>query len=405
MDNKNSVEITREDALRTFYFIVAKTQDQKNGSMQGALSSKGDLIGGIFDRWINTVTESVIFNKAVFPLIKFDDESIKAEVIPDYYLYNPKSAGIAPDVIGIRAKEKAIPFAVYDEKWKPVENMPQIEVKTYKKNQKMISLRDQDYSSKYLVMTETDLRIDYLLPFFDKSNFDKSIYEQMTMDDETFLKNRNDKIKKIPSIDVSDSSLGLVSLLGIVSADDFMKYSNLCRGGESPMYISEISKISKRNLTVRPIEEELTEELRNDIFEGKFTGRVPVDCPLSYYCSLNDDGFFEFNEHWNKKMESITETKSRKLNIKTLNFRSDCIDGIQIKKFNKKSICIVSENDTSINGTKILKGEEYRLDLEVLDRTSNKGEEYFFSKSIIEHIPSKETELLKKLKTIIENNI
>ena len=404
MDNKNLVEITKEDALRTFYFIVAKTQDQKNGSMQGALSSKGDLIGGIFDRWINTVTESVIFNKAVFPLIKFDDESIKAEVIPDYYLYNPKSAGIAPDVIGIRAKEKAIPFAVYDEKWKPVENMPQIEVKTYKKNQKMISLRDQDYSSKYLVMTETDLRIDYLLPFFDKSNFDKSIYEQMTMDDETFLKNRNDKIKKIPSIDVSDSSLGLVSLLGIVSADDFMKYSNLCRGGESPMYISEISEA---RLTGRPIEEELTDKLRNDILEGNLTGRVPVDCPLtlSYYGSLNDNKFFEFNERWNKKIENITKTKNGKLNIKTLNFWSDCIDGIQIKKFNKKNIYIVSENDTNINGTVISKGKTYKLDFEVLDRTSNKGEEYFFSKSIVEHIPSQKTELMKKLKTIIENNI
>ena len=30
--------------------------------MQGALSSKCDLVGGIFDRWISTVHKSIIFN-------------------------------------------------------------------------------------------------------------------------------------------------------------------------------------------------------------------------------------------------------------------------------------------------------------------------------------------------------
>ena len=53
--------------------------------MQGALSSKGDLMGGIFDRWINTIPESVIFNEYIKPKLNQCKNS-DIELIQDFYL-------------------------------------------------------------------------------------------------------------------------------------------------------------------------------------------------------------------------------------------------------------------------------------------------------------------------------
>lgn len=94
-----TIPINKNDILKSVYFITAIIQKQTSSSMQGALSSKGDLMGGIFDRWINTIPESIIFNKIILPEIRNGQTS---EIISDFYLYDPKTAGIAPDVIGIR---------------------------------------------------------------------------------------------------------------------------------------------------------------------------------------------------------------------------------------------------------------------------------------------------------------
>ncbi len=364
-----NIEIHKEDALKTFYFIVALTQNQGSNSMQGALSSKGDLIGGIFDRWINILPESVVFNKEILPNVANGN---KVEVISDYYLYDPKTAGIAPDVIGIRVNGHAVPFAVHNQKWTSVPETPQIEVKTFKKNQKMISLRDQGYSSKYLVMTETDLRIDYLLPFFDKACFSNDIYLQMTMDDSVFLKG-NIGISGISKINFSKDTLGSVALLKITDAGTFMECSNLCGAGESPQYINSIS-------------------------EGRLTGTtIKPPLPLSNFCTLNTNGFYEFNNNWYSDV-------FKNEHIKTLNFWSSGIDSIYIHKINKTSIYIISQNDTCINDFAICKNIPYKIDFQILDRSGSKGEEYFFSKSIVKAIPDKEKDLNLWLEMIIKNN-
>lgn len=45
----DKVTIYSDDVKKSIYFIIALTQAQKNPAMQGVLSSRGDLIGGIFD--------------------------------------------------------------------------------------------------------------------------------------------------------------------------------------------------------------------------------------------------------------------------------------------------------------------------------------------------------------------
>ena len=105
------MEITKDKSLKNVYFICSLTQKTKT-SMQGALSSKGDLMGGIFDRWINTIPESIIFNEYIKPKLK-QYNNLNIELIQDFYLYDPKKVGIAPDVLGIKINNKEIPFCVF----------------------------------------------------------------------------------------------------------------------------------------------------------------------------------------------------------------------------------------------------------------------------------------------------
>ncbi len=266
-----TIKIHKDDILKSIYFITAIIQKQTNGSMQGALSSKGDLMGGIFDRWINTVPESIIFNKLILPNVKNGEN---AEIICDFYLYDPKKAGIAPDVIGIKTANKAIPFAYFDERWLPVENMPQIEVKTFKKSQKMITLRNQDYEGKYLVMAESDLRIDYLLPFLDKSIFDDSLHENLVMNDETFIvSNEKNNLHGIDVVNISDDSIGTVKLLKVTTAQSFMDSATFCEGTVSVQYINAINK--------------------KESIKGAKEG-----IPLSEFCEKTSIGLYHFSKAW-----------------------------------------------------------------------------------------------------------
>ena len=121
MNNNHEILITKQDVAPYIYFVCSMAQ---RGRMYGGLSGKSDYIGGVFDRWINIIPESVIFNKYFLPKI-----ADNLEVISDYYEYDPKKSGIAPDVLGVKIGTKAIPFVEYVNKWCPLNNAPQIEVK------------------------------------------------------------------------------------------------------------------------------------------------------------------------------------------------------------------------------------------------------------------------------------
>ena len=47
------VSFNRDDIIERVYFITKLVQNQKGTTMQGALTSKSDSMGGIFDRFIN----------------------------------------------------------------------------------------------------------------------------------------------------------------------------------------------------------------------------------------------------------------------------------------------------------------------------------------------------------------
>ena len=254
------VVITNDDIRKRVYFITKLVQNQNGSTMQGALTSKSDAMGGIFDRFINTLSDSIVFDKIIFnhPKIQALGKNIKA--IEDFYFYRPNenSAGIAPDIFGIEVDGKIYPFVIFEDKWKAVEDTPQIEVKTFKAKDQMISLRNQHYDDEYLVLVDLDLRIDYLVPFLDKELLDKDILSEMEMDDSVFIiRDKDGLISKITEIDFSNNNIGTMSLIAITNAGDFMKQSTLCNANVSVIRMKEI-KMRKQKSRNNLIHEKLS---------------------------------------------------------------------------------------------------------------------------------------------------
>lgn len=333
--------------------------------MYGGLSGKSDYIGGVFDRWINIIPESVIFNKYFLPKI-----AEKLEVISDYYEYDPKKSGIAPDVLGIKTGTKAVPFVEYVNKWRVLENAPQIEVKSFKKQQYMVSLRNQGYDKQYLVMVETNLDSDYLLPFFETTVISEDVFKKLKMDDSVFIKtNVNKDLSSVTKIKRDNPDLGSLRLITVCLASDFMAYSSLCDKEESPFYIKEIS-------------------------ETRTPRTLPTAIPLSEWVTTKAENFYGWKEN---KLDYNTKHKLIDIYIENA-------DNVQILKNSKSSITVYTTGRAKINSTELEPNKTYIIKFQLLDRSSSKNVEYFMHKSIIDRIPSKENIMLDNIKRYIAQN-
>ncbi len=359
MNHNHEILITKEDVVPYIYFVCSMAQ---RGRMYGGLSGKSDYIGGVFDRWINIIPESVIFNKYFLPKI-----ADNLEVISDYYEYDPKKSGIAPDVLGVKVETRAIPFVEYVNEWRALNNAPQIEVKSFKKAQYMVSLRNQSYDKKYLVMVETNLDSDYLLPFFEQTAIGEDVYNKLKMDDSVFIKeNLNSDLSSVTKIRRDNSNLGSLKLITVCLADDFMRYSNLCGEGESPFYIKEINET-----------------------------RTPRILPETV----------AFSEWINKKIDNLYSWKGNKLDNnekhRLIDVYVENADNIQVLKNSKSSIAIYTTNKAKINDTELEANKTYIIKFQLLDRSGSKSSEYFMHKSIIDKIPDKENAMLDNVKQYI----
>ena len=371
----DKITFYKEDILKRVYFITKLVQNQKGTTMQGALTSKSDSMGGIFDRFINTLSDSLVFEKIIIPQL---DVTKNVSVINDYYYYKPNknAAGIAPDIFGLIVNGKAIPFTVFNNKWEAVKGMPQIEVKTFKSKDQMITLRNQDYDDQYLVLVDLDLRIDYLVPFLNENLLNSDLLNEMEMDDSIFIKKDSEhKIAKVTPIDYSKDDIGTLQLIAITNASDFMSQSNLCEGNISVRRMKEIH-IRKVNM-------------RTGILHEK----------LSSYANISPrlDKLYEYNEQWLEK----TKTPS---NVKWLDFSADNIEHIEICKYNANGIVITAtEEGCSFNGLKLEKNKQYSINFETLDRSGNGGSEYFMQKQCATHLKGLKSELMEEFKKIINS--
>lgn len=360
MNHNHEILITKQDVAPYIYFVCSMAQ---RGRMYGGLSGKSDYIGGVFDRWINIIPESVIFNKYFLPKI-----ADNLEVISDYYEYDPKKSGIAPDVLGVKIGKKAIPFVEYVNKWRALKNAPQIEVKSFKKGQYMVSLRNQSYDKKYLVMAETNLDSDYLLPFFEQTVIGEDIYNKLKMDDNVFIKeNLNKDLSSVTKIKRDNTNLGSLKLITVCLADDFMRYSNLCGEGGSPFYIKEIN-------------------------ETRTSKTLPQTMIFSYWINKKIDNLYSWKEN------KLDNNKKHTL----IDVYVENADKIQVLKNSKSSITIYTIGKAKINDTELEANKTYIIKFQLLDRSGAKSGEYFMHKSIIDKIPNKENIMLDNIKQYIK---
>ncbi|MDE5654291.1 MAG: hypothetical protein K2I46_01620, partial [Clostridia bacterium] len=304
------LNVYQEDVLPYVYFVSSMAQQSQSG-MFGALSSKSDMIGGIFDRWINIIPESITFNK--YYLIKAKecanvDKSVV--VFSDFFMYNPKKVGIAPDLIGIKIDDNIVPFVKYDDTndngyWVAQANCPQIEVKSFfGKNKYMVSLRDQNYQNKYLVMVTADISVDYLLSFFNGALFSDDTIHKLDMPDDFIVSNTKNLLSQTKSVSFGDCELGVINILVTTTANDFMSCANKLNKGDIPRFFKNVET---RNTNIQEHKYQINESLSN-------------------YCQIQPSGLYRFNERWKELFSNPKEL--------TLDIRIDDPSNLKIIKKN-----------------------------------------------------------------------
>lgn len=337
---ERKIDITKEDLISMIYFIISKFEFDIF-HMQGT-SSKSDLLGGFIDRWINRIPEVLIFNKM---LLKDKDY----KVINDYFVYGNDSDKNAPDVLGLKLDNgKIFKFAEFENTtWKQIKGMPWIEVKTFRKNQKMFTIRDTQMEDEhYYVMAESDISPNYLKILFQDIIFDKKYYENIIMN-ETFIKSNDKKSLQQPKEveKYNKESIGTIKLLGIYKGKDIKKIANLCPPGFKPYYFNGVEEIEK----ARGVD---------------FNSHV-----------LNEESATYGENEWtiNKDVLNIKET---------INVYGENLDNIVVVKKNKSSWYITVINDCEINEIKLEKNKKYKIVFTKFDRSSNWNEYITLKKTL-----------------------
>jgi hypothetical protein len=191
------------------------------------------------------------------------------------------------------------------------------------------------------------------------------------MDDSIFIKKNDNKgLSPITKIKRENTSLGSLKLITVCLADDFMQYSNLCNGANSPFYIKEIkeTRTSKKRLDTTPFSD-LVIKNKNHLY------------------------------HWKKNI--LTNHQKHKL----IDVYIDDITNIQFVKNSKSSITIYTTEQAKINDTTLEANKTYIIKFQLLDRSSSRSSEYFMHKSIIDKIPSKENIMLAHIRRYIQQEL
>lgn len=382
------IEIDKKDVLEQLYFVLSLIQNS-NGPMRSRIGNKNDYMGGILDRYINTIVESLIFTKILFPKLKTNR---KVELIRDFYFYDPSIASIAPDLFGIMLDDKAIPFVVYEDGWKAVADYPQVEFKTLKKNQRMLSLIDQHYDGKYLIIIESDYNTDYLMPFINTNLFSDELYKRMVeksklYDDKIILKDTNGYIKSMHKVNFTNDKLGKLKLFITTKTKYFKDACNIAGKGVTPECLEKIEIVKQQK-------------------------EIPV--PMKEFCDLysndlsNETKYFRFNDKWYSMANKEGKIYRSKDKTVTLDFMCSNIENIEFLKMNKGNFYIRTKNVEEpivLNHEVLQPGKDYKINLfSGFDRSGTNNEEYFIDKKLYERIIPCENQLLNDIQNIINNN-
>lgn len=323
----DTIDIRIKDIESLVYFILSMFE-QEDVHRQGT-SSKGDLLGGYIDRWINRISESVVFNNYLLLDKPYD-------AVNDFFVYSINSAKNAPDIIGIKDDDgRVVKFTEFNEtKWESCEDMPFVEVKTFRKSQRMLSVREaQMDKDHYYIMVEADLRSNYLKALFKDRLFKNSIYKNLIMDGIFIKSNNGGYISQPAEINTFDSNeiIGTIKLLSIIKGEDFINLTDLCDEKETVYYVKDINEVSS---------------IRGGSLNKPLKKLLDYD-KSSKLCS----GI------WNS--------------LKLISIHVEKAENIIVKKINKNSIYIETLGICTLDGIKLKKGKFYKIEFVEFQRSSN----------------------------------
>ena len=188
------------------------------------------------------------------------------------------------------------------------------------------------------------------------------------MNDEVFIKsNAEENLSPVEKITRRSSDLGTLKLIAVCLAKDFMRYSNRCSAGESPIYIKEINEAKKSQAGITPK-------------------------PLSNYLTKNEKGLYSWKSN-------ILDNNAKHI---MLDIYVDNLKSIDYVKNSGTSIVVTTKEKAILNGATLEPGKTYIIKFQLLDRSSKGNEEYFMNKNTIEKVPNKEKNMLKDIKKFIE---
>lgn len=332
--DENWVELDIDFLRESCYWITLKFMEDDFHQQQ--VSSRRDLIGGFFDRWINKTHELIIFEK----LLK-EYSAEKYSVVNDYFFYGQGTKKDAPDIIGLKDENDNIyPFAFFnDGSWKLNDECPHVEVKTFRSNQYLVTIPENQYDDNhYYVIMNSHIRPDYLISLFADEFFNKDYFDNIVVNsDDVFIENdSNEKIIKPVELE-KNNNLGGYELLGIFKGNEIKKFSKFLEEGIKPWYLMNVSESPKWN-SIGAVEE-------------------PYELSEGFHSFHENDIDIEFY------IEVIADSKAI------------------VKKIIKEAIDIEVEGEIRINGESYENGM-FRLNFKEFNRTGNKNE-YVSSKNTL----------------------
>jgi len=219
------IDFTFEYFKKYIYWTICKFKEDE---FHYGIVGKRDLIGGFFDRWLNRAPEFLIFDKLL--------QNRSYSIVLDNFLYGQDTEKNSPDVIGIKTNEgRIIKFTEFvDGGWKHIEGMPFIEVKTFRKDQKLVNLWETQYNEyHYYVFVESNVIDDYITALFQEELFADEIFDSLKTP-EDFIKSDSKQQIITPKKLKRPINLGFFKLIGIFKGGEVKNKCMLVEGGRNP---------------------------------------------------------------------------------------------------------------------------------------------------------------------------
>lgn len=251
------IKFEYEDLKKLIYWIACKFKEDEFHHQSASV--KRDLIGGFFDRWFNRAPEFLIFRE----LLKHKNY----DVVIDNFLYGQDTKKNAPDVIGLRDSNGStlVKFTLFrNGEWIKVDDMPYIEVKTFRNTQSLTSVAEsQMHDDNYYVFVESHVREDYLTSLFEDAVYSNEIFESLKVSPDFIQSDSHNQIITPEPLTFS-KELGHFELMGIFRGSEVMKYSLLVGSvnnkPQKPKYFDSIEIIG-------PISHSVEENISETVYK------------------------------------------------------------------------------------------------------------------------------------------